>query len=51
MALLNRDIDAMRSKEAIKAAVVEVLRELGLLPAKPKRPPPLRVVPTNEHED
>ena len=51
MALLNRDIDAMRSKTAIKAAVVEVLRELGLLPAKPKRRPSLRLVSTNEHED
>ena len=51
MALLNRDIDAFRSKAGIEAAVVEALRKLGFLPPKPKRRPPLRVVPTNEHED
>ncbi len=51
MALLNRDIDAMRSKTGIRAAVVEVLRELDVLPAKPKRHSLLRLVPTKEHED
>jgi hypothetical protein len=42
--LLGRDVDAMRTKESIKRAVVEVLRELGFLDPAPKRPPPLRVV-------
>ena len=63
MALLNHDIDAMKSKSAIKDAVVEVLRELGILPAKPKRHPlgiqpakpkrnpSLRLVSTNGHKD
>ncbi len=51
MALLNRDIDAYRSKAGIKAAVVEVLRELGYEPPKPKRRPQLTLVPKNEHED
>lgn len=51
MVLLNRDIEAMQSKTAIKAAVVEVLRELGQLPAKPKLRPQLTLVPKNEGED
>ena len=51
MALLNRDIDTMASKTAIKAAVVEVLRELGLLPTQPKRRPSLSLVPKNEDDD
>jgi hypothetical protein len=44
MLLLGRDIDTMQTKESIKRAVVEVLRELGFLEGAPKRPPPLRLV-------
>jgi hypothetical protein len=42
--LLGRDIDDIRTKGGVKRAVVEVLRELGFLPALPKRLPPLRIV-------
>jgi hypothetical protein len=42
--LLDRDIDGIRSKDGIKRAVVAILRELGFLPALPKRLPPLRIV-------
>jgi hypothetical protein len=37
--LMNADIAAVQDREAIKRAVVDVLRELGMLPtpAKPKR--------------
>src|SRR4051794_17469085 len=44
MLLLGRDVDTMQTKESIKRAVVEVLRELGFLEGVPKRPPPLRLV-------
>ena len=47
--LLGRDIDDIRTKGGIKRAVIEVLRELGFLPALPKRPPPLRIV-KDKHE-
>jgi hypothetical protein len=36
--LLGRDIDAMRTKVGIKRAVVDVLRELGILFPAPKSP-------------
>jgi hypothetical protein len=42
--LLDRDIDGIRGKDGIKRAVVAILRELGFLPALPKRLPPLRIV-------
>ncbi len=51
MVLLNRDIDAYRSKAGIEAAVVETLRKYGLLLPKPKRRPQLTLVPKNENDD
>jgi hypothetical protein len=38
----------MQSKEGFKRAVVEVLRELGVLPPAPKGPPPVRLVTDEE---
>jgi hypothetical protein len=42
--LLGNDIDGIRTKDGIRRAVVEVLRELGFLDPAPKRPPPVRLV-------
>jgi hypothetical protein len=42
--LLGQDIDDVRTKAGIERAVVDVLRQYKLLPAAPKRLPPLRIV-------
>jgi hypothetical protein len=50
--LMNADIAAVQDREAIKRAVVDVLRELGMLPkaANPKRSH-LRVVENEPKPD
>ena len=42
--LVTADIDAIRNKAAIERAVVDVLRELRILPSAPKPKPSIRVV-------
>jgi hypothetical protein len=38
--LLARDIDGIQTKDGIRRAVVDVLRELGMLPEAPKSAKP-----------
>lgn len=52
MYLLDRDIDDIRSKDGIKKVVVDVLRELGLMPMPDKSPrPALRLVFSNDDKE
>jgi hypothetical protein len=44
MLLLGQDLEDWRTKSGITRAVVDVLRELGLMRQTPRRPPPLRLV-------
>jgi hypothetical protein len=48
--LLARDIAAVQGRDEFKRRVVEVLREVGLLPPSPRRPQrrSLRVVKDDE---
>lgn len=46
--LLGRDMGDIRTKAGVKRAVVEVLRELGLLPETPKIKPAFRLVDDDE---
>ena len=46
--LLARDIDNVRTKEGIRRAVVDVLRDLGMLPKGSKRKPRLELIQSNE---
>jgi hypothetical protein len=43
--LMSRDLDEYRSRAGIKRAVIDVLREIGVLSPEPKKPPPLKLVP------
>ena len=42
--LLGKDVDDLRTQEGMRRSVMSVLREVGLLPPAPKRPPKLRIV-------
>jgi hypothetical protein len=42
--LLGQDFDDFRTKAGIERAVLDILRQHGILPAAPKRPPPLRII-------
>jgi len=42
--LLDSDIDHIRSRDGIRAAVVDTLRELGFLPPGTPKPQRLRLV-------
>jgi hypothetical protein len=50
--LVDGDIDNFRSREGIKRAVIDVLREFGIFPPdpKPKKPSPLRLVKSEKSE-
>jgi hypothetical protein len=47
---LARDIDDIRSRDGIRRAVVDVLRELGMLPPGTKRKPKITLVESDPDE-
>jgi hypothetical protein len=50
--LADIDIDNIRSRAGIHRAVVDILREIGMIPPelKPKKPNPLRLVKSEKSE-
>ncbi len=54
MRLLDGDIDGIRSRDGMRRAIVDILRELGLIhnPSFPtKRRPKLRAIQDDEEND
>lgn len=53
MYMLQRDMDVAGSKDAIQRAVVDALRDLGILARKPKspRPAPVRLVKSEDDDE
>ena len=52
--LLQEDMEAAKSRDAVQRVVVEILREFGLLPSsavQPKREPLLRIVKSDDESD
>ena len=45
---MARDIDDIRTKDGIQRVVLDVLRDLGMLPKGPKRKPRLELIQSNE---
>ena len=50
--LLGRDVDDIRTKDGVRRAVIDVLRELGMLPEVSKgAKPQLRLVESSEEPE